>query len=138
MPLRANAVASERERLEYASELTMLYRHNSHKLRQMARLVFMLLTMANFLTTLSAVLLSAAGQLTALITAGSAADADDDSPHGFLWVPKGMLVSEQMQSALAIGTVVIPMVSALLIVVMSRFAFAKRYGMLTIASGESD
>ena len=121
---------TEQERLKYAWELCVLFRHNAAALQWKARKLQILITLAAFVTTLCAVLLTASNGSQAGDCSAAAA-ANDEAGFkldGFVTISSGW------QDFLSLACAVVPMLSAFLLALGHKFAYTKRWATITVAA----
>jgi hypothetical protein len=122
--------SSEQQRLSYAWEMCTLYEHNSNMLRRKAGWMHLLYTLLVFATTCAAVTLTANG-------AAAGADGSNSTDvwsAGIVTVSTEYNLPTDAMTILAVGCAVVPMVSALVLSMMSRFAYVRRNAMLMVAA----
>ena len=149
---------TEKERLRYAWELCILFGHNAKLLRRTAWMCHVLVTLTAFLTTLCAVLLTASheqqpvpddagGELISmnecrqhmeegsLPLAASLAPADEETGVGgeTLHLQEYIPLPMGVKALLALVCAVVPMVSAFLLSLSSKFSYTKRWMLMTVA-----
>eukprot|EP01052_Picozoa_sp_SAG31_P023108 SAG31_NODE_1880_length_7001_cov_4.269052_1_plen_971_part_00 len=115
---------TEQQRLKYAWELCVLYRHNALGMERYSRMLDRLIVLVSFLTTLCAVLLSA----------GDARGADAEIRSSMHMVDGSIALATGWQKFFVVACAVVPMLYSFLLAVNHKFSYKKRWAMLSVAA----
>ena len=129
---------TEKERLKYAWELCVQYRHNAEQLQHKARQLHVLVTATAFMTTLCAVLLTASHEQ----RPPGVHDTEEEEQRSssspaqqgeVLQFEEFLAIPAPAQSVLGLACAIVPMLSAFLLALASKFAYSKRWAMMVVA-----
>eukprot|EP01047_Picozoa_sp_COSAG01_P071016 COSAG01_NODE_10918_length_2051_cov_1.422643_1_plen_427_part_10 len=121
---------TEQERLKYAWELCVLYRHSESRLAHRALVLQITMTVTTFLTTLCAVLISASvgGEVESVGCEAENADLGGGILDGYITLPSVVVTTLRLSCS------VVPMLSAFFLALAHHFEYTKRRAITAMAA----
>jgi hypothetical protein len=123
---------TEQERLKYAWELVVLFRHNAAELEWYARGLHIVITLMALLTTVCAVLATASHEEPREPYTNSTVAAEAEAT--VITFDEALSLDPSSQRVLSLACAVVPMLSAFLLALAHKFSYAKRWAMLAVAA----
>jgi hypothetical protein len=129
---------TEQQRLKYAWELCMLFRHNAELVEQKARWLQRFMALFAFMTTFCAVLLNASNETRPddidMAESSNATDIVDTLASNTVpQIPEYVTLPQWGHSLLALLCAVVPMLSSFALAVIYKFGYTKSWVILKVA-----